>query len=296
MENTVQDKDEEHTLFLQRARQSLPKNLLQIFFAADGRFQNRKEQILLSKELQGKNILITGAAKGIGRSMALAAASKGANIAIHYLSSEEAARETAAEARTYGVEAVVVKADIAKFQEVQQMKEKLNRDFGHIDGLVNNAGWAQSKSFFKYAPEEWQREIDVCFNGVLHLAYLFIPAMKERQQGKFINIVGDSARTGDRNLIISGAARNGTISLIKSLAKEVGKDQIQCNTVSLGLIDQGTLNVDEPTMSKIIKQYPAKRLGTADDVAAGVLFLLSDASDWITGQVLSINGGHSMLG
>lgn len=97
-------------------------------------------------------------------------------------------------------------------------------DFRPIDGVVNSDGWAQNKSFFTYEPEEWQREIDVCLNGVLNLAYLFIPEMKERQQGKFINIFGDSARTGDRNLIISSAARNGTISLIKSLAKEVGRD------------------------------------------------------------------------
>lgn len=250
----------------------------------------------MSKDLQGKNILITGAAKGIGRGIALACARKGANIAVHYLGSEEAAEKTAEDIRAYGVKATMVKGDIAKFGDVQQMKQELDRSFGQIDGLVNNAGWAHSKSFFKYGPEEWQREIDVCFNGVLNLAYTFIPAMKEANQGKFINMVGDSARIGDRNLIISGAARNGTISFVKSLAKEVGRDNIQCNTASLGLIDQGAFDFDETTMNKIVKQYPLKRLGSVDDVSGTILFLLSGASDWITGQVISVNGGHSMNG
>ncbi|WP_176447566.1 SDR family NAD(P)-dependent oxidoreductase [Lentibacillus sp. CBA3610] len=250
----------------------------------------------MTKELQGKNILITGAAKGIGSGIALNAASKGANIAVHYLGSEEEALRTAKDIRELGVNAITVKGDIAIYNDVQQMKVQLDKDFGHIDGLVNNAGWAQMKSFFKYKPEEWQREIDVCFNGVLNLAYTFVPSMKDKKQGKFINIVGDSARTGDRHLIVSGAARNGTIGFMKSLAREVGNDNIQCNTASLGLIDQGTFDFDDETMNKIVKQYPLKKLGSVNDVAETILFLLSDDSDWITGQVISVNGGHSMLG
>ncbi|WP_249870389.1 SDR family NAD(P)-dependent oxidoreductase [Oceanobacillus saliphilus] len=246
--------------------------------------------------IKGKNILITGAAKGIGRGIALAAARNGANIAVHYLGSEEAAFQTAEEIKVLGVEAITVKGDIASFKDVQKMKEILDQDFGSIDGIVNNAGWAQMKPFFKYEPEEWRREVDVCFNGVLNLAYTFVPDMKKNNQGKLINIVGDSARTGDRNLIVSAAARSGAISFIKSLAKEVGRNNIQCNTVSLGLIDQGTFDFDEETMKKLVKQYPLQRLGSVDDVTGMVLFLLANASDWITGQVVSVNGGHSMLG
>ena len=95
---------------------------------------------------------------------------------------------------------------------------------------------------------------------------------------------------------MSAAARNGAISFLKSLALEVGRSQIQCNTVALGLIDQGDLGFNEATMEKLIKQYPLKRLGKVDDVTGIILFLLSQSADWITGQVISVNGGHSMLG
>lgn len=250
----------------------------------------------MNQGLKEKNILITGAAKGIGRGIALAAASKGANVAVHYLGSEDEAVHTAREIKDLGVKVTTVKGDIASLNDVEAMKKALDQEFGSIDYLVNNAGWAQTKPFFKYGPGEWQREVDICFNGVLNLAYTFVSEMKDNNQGKFINIVGDSARTGDRNLIISAAARNGTISFLKSLAKEVGRNNIQCNTVSLGLIDQGELNFDESTMEKVIKHYPLQRLGNADDVRGIILFLLSDAANWITGQVISVNGGHSMLG
>ncbi|WP_158591738.1 SDR family NAD(P)-dependent oxidoreductase [Oceanobacillus halophilus] len=244
--------------------------------------------------LQGKNVLITGAAKGIGRELAITAAENGANVAVHYRESEQEALQTVKEIEKLGVKVSAIQADIGNFEEVREMKDNLDKKFGQIDRIVNNAGWAQLKSFFQYEPEEWKREVDVCFHGVLNLAYTFIPTMKENNNGKFINIVGDSARTGDRNLIVSAAARNGAISFLKSLAKEVGRNNIQCNTISLGMIDQGRLN--EELLNKIIKQYPMKRLGGASDVVGAVLFMLSEDADWITGQVLSVNGGHSMIG
>lgn len=245
--------------------------------------------------LKGKNLLITGAAKGIGRGIALAAAQEGAKIVLHYQHSEKEALDTAALIEQNGGSTVLVQGDLASFEDVQNIRSVMNEELGTVDLIVNNAGWVQYKSFFTYNPGEWQRELDVCLNGVLHLAYTFIPDMKQKNSGKFINIVGDSARTGDRHFIVSAAARSGAISFLKSLAQEVGRNNIQCNTVSLGLMDQGQ-PLDPNILTKIIKQYPLKRLGKVDDVAGTVLFLLSQWSDWITGQVFSINGGHSMIG
>jgi NAD(P)-dependent dehydrogenase (short-subunit alcohol dehydrogenase family) len=248
-------------------------------------------------ELKGKNVFITGAAKGIGRGIACAAANEGANIAIHYLSSEEEALRTAKEINNaYGVKVHLVKGDIAKVEDVVRMKEELDHSLGSIDCIVNNAGFAQMKSFFQYQLDEWKHEVDICFYGVLNLVHTFMPEMIEKRKGKLINIVGDSARTGDRNLIISAAARNGAISFLKSLAQDVGKSNVQCNTVSLGLINNGSLDFNEEVLEKIVKQYPLKRLGKVDDVTGIILFLLSKHADWITGQVFSVNGGHSMLG
>ena len=248
-------------------------------------------------DLKEKNVFITGAAKGIGREIAFAAAGEGANIALHYLSSEQEAVITAEEiSRAYGVKVNLVKGDIAKAEDVVRMKEELDHSLGGIDCIVNNAGFAQMKSFFQYERDEWKHEVDVCFYGVLNLVHTFMPEMIEKRQGKFINIVGDSARTGDKNLIISAAARNGAISFLKSLAQEVGKSNVQCNTVSLGLINHGSLDFGEAALEKIVKQYPLKRLGKVEDVTGMVLFLLSNHADWMTGQVISVNGGHSMLG
>lgn len=248
-------------------------------------------------DLKGKNVFITGAAKGIGRGIAFAAANEGANVAIHYLSSAEEALRTAKEINnTYGVKVHLVKGDIAKVEDVIRIKEELDQSLGSIDCIVNNAGFAQSKPFFQYKVNEWKQEVDICFYGVLNLVHTFMPEMIEKKNGKFINIVGDSARTGDRNLIISAAARNGAISFLKSLAQDAGKSNVQCNTVSLGLINHGSLDFNEAALEKIVKQYPLKRLGKVDDVTGMILFLLSKHADWITGQVISVNGGHSMLG
>jgi NAD(P)-dependent dehydrogenase (short-subunit alcohol dehydrogenase family) len=246
--------------------------------------------------LKDKNILITGAAKGIGRGIALAAAQEGANVALHYHHSAEQAQTTAKEIEGYGVKVVLTQGDLAVISDVQRMKQEVDAAFGRLDGVVNNAGWAQLKSFFKYKPEEWKQEIDICLYGVLHIAHTFLPDMMNANSGKFINIIGDSARTGDRNLILSAAARAGTVSFMKSLAQETGRSNIQCNTVSLGLVDQGYLSFDQETLEKIKKQYPLKRIGTIDDVSGTVLFLLSKSSDWVTGQVISVNGGYSMIG
>src|SRR3954452_3516222 len=248
-------------------------------------------------DLKGKNVFITGAAKGIGQGIAVAAAGEGANIALHYLSSAEEAIRTAKEITSaYGVNVHLVKGDIAKAEDVVRMKEELDHSLGGIDCIVNNAGFTQMKSFFQYERDERKHEVDVCFYGVLNLVHTFMPEMIEKRQGKFINIVGDSARTGDKNLIISAAARNGAISFLKSLAQDVGKSNIQCNTVSLGLINHGSLDFSETALEKIVKQYPLKRLGKVEDVTGMVLFLLSNHADWITGQVISVNGGHCMLG
>ena len=233
-------------------------------------------------DLKEKNVFITGAAKGIGREIAFAAAGEGANIALHYLSSEQEAVITAEEiSRAYGVKVNLVKGDIAKAEDVVRMKEELDHSLGGIDCIVNNAGFAQMKSFFQYERDEWKHEVDVCFYGVLNLVHTFMPEMIEKRQGKFINIVGDSARTGDKNLIISAAARNGAISFLKSLAQEVGKSNVQCNTVSLGLINHGSLDFSEAALEKIVKQYPLKRLGKVEDVTGMVLFLLSNHADWM---------------
>lgn len=250
---------------------------------------------LLDLGLKDRAILITGAAQGVGRHIATAVAAEGAHVLLHYHHSREKAEQVAAEIREQGGRVDLFQADLANYDEVVRMAEDI-RAVGDLYGIVNNAAWAQYKRLFDYEPGEWKREIDVCYEGVIHLAYVLLPAMIERGEGKFINLVGESARTGDRSLIISASARGAALGFVKSLAQEVGAHHIQCNTVSLGLIEKSESPFDEEIARKIRRQYPAGRLGQPNDVADTILFLLSDRSDWMTGQVLAVNGGFTMMG
>ena len=237
--------------------------------------------------------LVTGASDRIGRAIAATLAEQGATIAVHYHSNKEQAERTVEQIKSIGGQAKAFQADLSSFEDVQQLKAAIEQSLGTVTSIINNAGYTQLKSFFDYSPLEWQKEIDVCLNGLLHLAYVFLPAMKEQKRGKLITVIGDSARTGDRKLVVSATARGGVISFIKSIAQEVGRDQIQCNVISLGLIDQNDLHFSPEVKKQVVKSYPLQRLGKAQDVADAVAFLASDRSNWITGQIISVNGGHS---
>lgn len=249
-----------------------------------------------NKSLSGKTILVTGAANRIGKAIALAAAEQGANIALHYNQSKKQAIETTEQIAKLGTKVAAFSADISNYEEVEKMRNDINCQLGTVFGIVNNAGYVQMKSLFQYKPNEWKKEIDVCLNGVINLAYHFLPQMRELGEGKFVTIVGDSARIGDRKLIISASARSGVISFMKSIAKEVGRQQIQCNTVAIGLINQNDLHMSEEDYKRLIHQYPLNRLGKAEDISGMIQFLLSNQSNWITGQVFAVNGGFSMIG
>lgn len=242
-----------------------------------------------------KLALVTGASDRIGRAIALSLAKQGYAIAVHYNTNKDQAEQTVVQIAALGQRAAAFQADLSIFEDVVKLEQSITASLGTVDCIVNNAGYAQMKSFFDYAPLEWQRELDVCLNGLMHLTYVFVPAMKQAG-GKLITLIGDSARTGDRKLIVSATARGGVISFIKSIAQEVGRHQIQCNVVSLGLIDQGDLNFTPEIEKQVLKGYPLQRLGTAEDIASTVSFLSSDQAGWITGQVISINGGYATLG
>lgn len=246
--------------------------------------------------LKGKIALVTGATSGVGREIALCLAAEGAGIAVNYRSSSTDAETLVGEIAAKGGRAKAYRADVAEFAAVKGMVADIVRDFGGINILINNAGLAQRQRFIETKPEDWRRQIDVCLYGAIHCCYAVAPHLDAAKNGRIVSVIGDSSRVGESGLAIVAAARAGVIALMKSLAREFGRSGTTANTVSLGLVETPhDKEWVDANREKLIKLYPLRRLGLPGDVAPMVALLASPQSGWITGQVLSISGGFSMV-
>jgi NAD(P)-dependent dehydrogenase (short-subunit alcohol dehydrogenase family) len=246
--------------------------------------------------LGGKAALVTGATSGVGREIALALAAEGAAVAVNYRNSADEARALAGEIIARGGRAIAVGADVADFAAVGEMVERVAGEFGRLDILINNAGVAQRQRFADTRPEDWRRQIDACLYGAIHCCHAVAPFLEKSGNGRIVCLIGDSSRVGESGLSIVAAARAGVIGLVKSLAREFGRFGATANVVSLGLVetDHDRAWVDA-NREKLVRLYPLRRLGQASDVAPMIAMLASAHGGWITGQVLSISGGYSMV-
>jgi NAD(P)-dependent dehydrogenase (short-subunit alcohol dehydrogenase family) len=246
--------------------------------------------------LKDKVALVTGAGRGVGREIALALAAEGAAVAVNYRSSAKDAEALIAEIAAKGGKAKAYAADVADFNAVKTMIEQVAKDLGGFNILINNAGLALRKRFVETTPDDWKKQIDACLYGAIHCCYAAAPYFEKAGNGRIVSVIGDSSRVGESGLAIVAAARAGVVALMKSLAREFGRNGTTANTVSLGLVetdhDKGWV---EANREKLVKLYPLRRLGQSSDVAPMVTMLASPRSGWITGQVLSISGGFSMV-
>ena len=252
----------------------------------------------MTQSLENKVALITGAARDVGREIALTLAAEGAAVAVNYQSSGDAAGKVVAEIAAKGGKARAWKADIRDFTETKAMLDEVVKAFGGIDIVVNNAGVAQRARFLDTTPEQWKRHIDIGLLGTVNTSKAALPYMVEAGKGgRIISLGGDSSRVGEANLSMAAAARAGTIALIKSLAKEFGRNDITCNAVTLGMIQSAHSDPAwlAENLPKMVKNYPLKRIGQPGDVAPIVAFLCGEGASWITGQVISVNGGFAMV-
>ena len=252
----------------------------------------------MTKTLEGKVALITGAARDVGREIALAMAAEGATVAINYSSSAEGSQNVVKEIEAVGGKAGAWQADVGDFDSTKAMVDDIVKTFGGIDIVVNNAGVAERARFLDATSEQWKRHIDVGMMGTVNTSRAALPYMVEAKKGgRIISIGGDSSRVGEANLSMAAASRAGTIALIKSLAKEFGRNDITCNAITLGMIQSAHSDPKwlEEMLPKIVKNYPLKRIGQPTDVAPMIAFLASDGAAWITGQTISINGGFAMV-
>jgi NAD(P)-dependent dehydrogenase (short-subunit alcohol dehydrogenase family) len=247
-------------------------------------------------DLAGRVALVTGGGRDVGAAISQALAEAGAAIAVNYHSSRDEADAVVAQIQKAGGKARAYQADIANFEAVKGMVASVKADFGGLDILVNNAGLVLRKRFVETTPEDWHRQIDVCLYGAIHCCHAAASLLEASGRGRIISIMGDSSRIGESGLAIGAAARAGTIALMKSLAREMGRTGTTANSIALGLIESShDKSWVDANREKLVKAYPIRRLGLPSDVAPMVALLASDAGSWITGQVISVSGGFSMV-
>ncbi|MBA7581651.1 3-oxoacyl-[acyl-carrier-protein] reductase FabG [subsurface metagenome] len=244
------------------------------------------------KLLEGKTALITGAARGIGRSIALRLAGEGADIAFTDLAYDDAAKAVEKEITDKGVKAKAYASDASKLDQTQDVVEQIIAEFGKIDILVNNAGITNDTLLMRMTEKQWDAVITVNLKSVFNFTKCVQMYMLKQRSGSIINmssVVGVSGNAGQSNY---AASKAGIIGFTKSIAREVGSRNIRCNAIAPGFIlTEMTDKIPEDMRKEWISQIPLKRGGTPDDVAGVTLFLASDLSSYITGQVISVCGG-----
>ena len=245
--------------------------------------------------LKGKCAIVTGADKGIGKAIALKLASLGANIVLNYRSSEKEAAEVANEIKELGVEVLTVKADISKLDEVEELVKAAKEKFGSVDIMVNNAGITKDTLILRMKEEDFDSVIDVNLKGVFNCMKAITPVMVRQKQGKIISISSVVGIAGNAGQVNYSASKAGIIGMTKSLAKELGSRGVNVNAVAPGFIETDMTNtLGDKVKEEAEKNIPLKRFGKAEDVAECVAFLASGASDYITGQVIQVDGGMLM--
>ncbi|MCO5089472.1 SDR family oxidoreductase [Bosea sp. (in: a-proteobacteria)] len=254
-------------------------------------------------DFTGRNALITGAARGIGFACAKALSDSGARVALADMNGEA----VAASARELSSTAVGLAADIGDAQSVAAMVEGAKRELGEIDIFVNCAAITHDNLFLESGPEDWERILRVDLFGAMLCLKAVLPDMVRRGYGRVVYLASDSALIGQARLSYYAAAKGGVVALIKSVAQEVGKDGVTLNVVSPGATNTPLRAQRETALRaqlgeerflarerKILARYPVGRLGQPDDIAGAVAFLSAEQSSWVTGQVLSVNGGFLM--
>lgn len=243
------------------------------------------------KLLEGKTAIVTGAARGIGKAIALKLAEQGANIAFTDLEYNEVAREVETQLNNLGVKAKGYASDASKYEETQNLVDEIQKEFGSIDILVNNAGITMDTLMMRMTEQQWDAVIAVNLKSVFNFTKAAQKYMLKQKSGSIINmssVVGVSGNAGQANY---SASKAGIIGFTKSVAKEVGSRNIRCNAIAPGfIITEMTAKLPEEVKKAWEQQIPLRRGGTPEDVANTTLFLASDLSTYVSGQVINVCG------
>lgn len=249
----------------------------------------------MMKLLEGKNVIITGGSRGIGKGIAQIFAQHGANIAFTYASSVNAANELEAELNDLGIKAKGYKSNAAVFSECEELIKNVTEDFGRIDVLINNAGITKDNLLMRMTEEDFDQVIEVNLKSVFNMTKAVQRTMLKQRSGSIINmssVVGVKGNAGQANY---SASKAGIIGFSKSMALELGSRNIRTNVIAPGFIEtEMTEKLDEKTVEGWRESIPLKRGGTPEDIANACIFLASNLSSYVTGQVLHVNGGMLM--
>lgn len=248
--------------------------------------------------LANKVALVTGSGQGVGRAVALAFAKEGAKLVINDISNEAAVNEVVSAVREMGTEAIAVKADVAKKPDVQTLINATMDRFGRLDILVNNAGFTRPAMLLKMTEEQWDAVVDVHMKGTFLCSQAAALRMKEQKSGKIINVTSVAGIVGTVGQVNYSAAKGGIISMTKSIARELARYNICANVISLGIVATGMtekIRTDKKLKELYMNRILLKRFAEPEDIAPAFVFLASDESNYITGQLLCVDGGYGMV-
>ncbi|ODU06619.1 MAG: 2-hydroxycyclohexanecarboxyl-CoA dehydrogenase [Rubrivivax sp. SCN 71-131] len=246
--------------------------------------------------LKNKLAVVTGAASGIGRATATALAAAGAKVIVADIAAESG-EKAAAELRAAGHQADYLGVDMTDDASIAAFAEALQKRHGPADILVNAAGWGRTAPFWEGTPDFWNKIIALNFVGPMTLTKALLPAMMERNQGKIINVASDAGRVGSLGETVYSGAKGGLIAFTKALAREVARYKVNVNCVCPGPTDTPLMAaVPDKVKDALTKAIPLRRLGQPQEVAEAIVFFSGPGSDYVTGQVLSVSGGLTMVG
>lgn len=245
--------------------------------------------------LVGKTALVTGGSRGIGRSIALALANEGANVIINYTSNEERALKVVEEIESFNVKALAIKANVSKTEEIKEMMDRIEEVFDGIDILVNNAGITRDNLVIKMKEEDWDQVMDINLKGVFLCTKAVLRKMIKQKQGRIINLSSVVGVVGNPGQVNYCASKAGVIGFTKSLAKEVAGKNITVNAIAPGFIETDMTDVLKDEIKEaMLKTIPLNSFGNPKDIANLAVFLASESSDYITGQIINVDGGMIM--
>ncbi|HDR16475.1 MAG TPA: 3-oxoacyl-ACP reductase FabG [Desulfobacteraceae bacterium] len=248
--------------------------------------------------LEGKVAIVTGSSRGVGRAVGLAFAQEGARIIVNFSSSSKAADEVVDEVKRMGSDAVAVQADVAAREGAGRLAEAAMDTFGRIDVLVNNAGFTRPAMMLKMTEDQWDQVVDIHLKGAFLCSQAAGLHMKQAKSGKIINVTSVAGIAGTIGQVNYSAAKGGIISLTKSIARELAPHGVCANVISLGIVATDMtekIRTDEKLKEIYMNRILLKRFAEAQDISPAFVFLASDESSYITGQLLCVDGGYGMI-